>query len=101
MKIIKLSDEYDMKKYNEEKAKAECDVCPCCGESEKYFTTAKLIKGLQTNDYSDLYKGIEDLGKYRVCNKKFIQIFNKSKFVISRYKCHTCGTRWESEPYDM
>lgn len=86
MKIVKLLDEYDMKKYYEEKAKRKCDVCPCCGNEYDLPSSKELgIKGIIPMAVRYETKGF----------------FKTKVYEISCYWCNECGARWESEPYEM
>ena len=86
MKIVKRG-KIPKKEVNEcEEANQFCHVCPVCFEStpqEKYW-----YKGIMT-------KGIEKT----VLARQWSKGFHKYKGKITAYRCLTCGTEWESEPY--
>ena len=94
MKIIKLPDSQDEKKIAKDKALEGCDVCPGCGDTKKYFDSERLIECIK-NDIPFKFDGIECLGEFLYGS---LFSFYKGLFV-TRYKCHTCGAEWESEPY--
>ena len=72
MRITKLPDSQDEKMIAKEKALVGCNVCPCCGETK-----------------------IACLGEF-LHGSVFTLI---KRLFVTRYKCHTCGAEWESEPY--
>ena len=94
MRITKPSDSQDEKKIAKEKALEGCDTCPCCGETKKYFDQERLLNDLM-NNIPFKFDGIDCLGEYLHGS---IFTFFRGLFV-TRYKCHTCGAEWESEPY--
>lgn len=68
-------------------ANVGCSICPCCGETKtalNYIREGKLNKGI--------------IKSVRRETKGF---FNLREFQIDEYMCETCGTRWESEPYEV
>ena len=89
MKITKLPDSQDEKKIAKAKALEGCDTCPCCGETKKQFLEC-CKDGIPFK-----FNGIECLGE---CLHGSVFTLMKRMFV-TRYKCHTCGAEWESEPY--
>lgn len=96
MKIIKLPDSQDEKKIAKAKALEGCNVCPCCGETKEYFDSNEIMKNIvNKTSLRLLYEGIECLGEFLHGS---LFSFYKGLFV-TRYKCHTCGAEWESEPY--
>ena len=95
MKITKIPKE-DPKKLAKQKALEECAICPYCGEIEEYFTVNKALKCFKNNiSFNELYNGIECLGEF-----KRGTLFNMS-YRVTCYKCHTCGTEYESDPYEV
>lgn len=86
MKITKSPNEYDIKKYYEEKAKKECDVCPYCGNKYDHPSCKELgIKGIIPMAVRYVTKGF----------------FKMKTYEISCYWCNECGARWESDPYEI
>lgn len=86
MKITKIPDEYDMKKYYEEKAKRGCEVCPCCGnEYDLPFFKESSKKGIIPMAVRYVTKGF----------------FRMKTYAISCYWCNECGARWESDLYEI
>lgn len=85
MKITKVPDVYDMNIYEKKKALKDCYICPFCGESRRFTfnITGKC--------------GISDL----ICRTEWVKtgLFKKEPMKVSIFICHTCGARWESEPY--
>lgn len=94
MKITKLPDLQDEKKIAKAKALEGCDKCPCCGETKEYFDPKELLESIINNTPLNLYDGIKCLGEFIHGS-----IFALKYSFVTRYKCHTCGAEWESEPY--
>lgn len=96
MKIIKTPDSQNEKKIAKARALEGCNVCPYCGETKEYFDPKRLLESI-INNIPFKYDGIECLGEFLHGS---IFTFFKGLFV-TRYKCHTCGAEWESEPYKI
>lgn len=96
MKIIKTPDSQDEKKIAKARALEGCNVCPYCGETKEYFDPKRLLESI-INNISFEYDGIECLGEF-LHGSVFALIKN---LFVTRYKCHTCGAEWESEPYKI
>lgn len=95
MKITKRPDVENPKKILKQKALEGCNTCPCCGETRQYLDTKRIIEAIQNNKLIS-YEGVDCLGEVYIGG-----IFNIFKnIVVTRYKCHTCGAEWESEPYE-
>ena len=58
-------------------------MCPNCGENKSLRLTKKGTKGI----YKDRYVWTGGVFKVRYMR-------------VDRYSCYTCGSRWESEPYE-
>lgn len=95
MKITKLPDSQDEKKIAKAKALEGCDTCPYCGETREYLSVKELFNSIRNDIPYNKYNGIECLGEFLYGS---LFAFYKVLFV-TRFKCHTCGAEWESEPY--
>lgn len=71
-------EEADDRQAKIKKAKEGCDVCPCCGETKKYY------------QFSNPFCGIEE-------REEYVSPFTFKKIAI--YKCRTCGAKWQSDKY--
>lgn len=86
MKITKTSHDANIESAARTAANIGCDKCPKCGE---YHPMEEYVKD------STMGKGIISLGP-RIVTKGLIKL---KIYNIDCYKCLTCGTEWESEPY--
>lgn len=94
MKITK----YGISEAELRKAKANvgCDVCPRCGENKSDMDY--VIESMESGkDVPIMFnKGILHLGYYT----KYKGIFRTVIYHVDQYKCLSCNTEWESEPYE-
>lgn len=81
MKILKTNKDITNYKLQKEQALQGCDICPCCGDKDKW------------RPFYD--KGIRHIGD-RLVTKG---IFHTTVYTIDKFTCYTCGAAWESEPY--
>ena len=88
MRITKYGKLPDEKINEYEEANQFCHVCPVC--FEEIPETKYWYKGVMT-------KGITKTILVRYWSKGF----HKYKGTITAYRCITCGTEWESEPYNV
>ena len=93
MKITKMGIDLEIiaqMKEAERIEKLDCDKCPCCGETKTaddyYFNDNIHGKGVD-----------EDCSTRKWVGRRK----NKKLYETTFYKCYTCGTRWESEPYEV
>lgn len=86
MKITKVPDAYDMNIYEKKKALKDCYICPFCGESR--------MMGYHNGKVCGIEEGL--LGRQEWVKTGW---FKKELMHIDIFICHTCGARWESEPY--
>jgi hypothetical protein len=87
MRITKISDRMYREKYrfaiNKENANKGCNVCPICGEARDAFK-CDMKQGILGGCYRDWHEGI----------------FHIKSMRCDCYECLSCGTQWESEPYE-
>lgn len=80
MKIIKTKGQFAIeqsrKKIDYDTAHEGCDKCPGCGK--------KFRQSIYNFDILTVYKGF---------------MFTLKQDCKDRYRCESCGTIWESEPY--
>lgn len=85
MRITKDPNKPDVFETNMMTANIGCNRCPNCGETRDHF------KCLANGESGGISGGI-----YRSWTEGFFRIKCMRADV---YKCYTCGTEWESEPY--
>ena len=86
-------------------------VCPICGESRSFARC--LLEKIQSGEHYEgfLWGGVEkqclwpcDKGWYGVAKGDIIGVFLPWRWHhwhIDSYECHTCGAKWDSEPYPI
>lgn len=93
MKVTKIGlSEEDIRR---EKANVGCNICPRCGENKTNFDyIAENVKS--GKEAPKIFcKGILHLGYY--CTYK--GMFRTRIYHTDTYKCLSCNTEWESDPY--
>lgn len=87
MKIIFDSSNDSSKMHLRMIANIGCDKCPICGETRKFYaggpekTPIGVMKSLVPARYT-------------------IGVFKRKNIQIDRYTCYSCGSSWQSDPYE-
>ena len=84
MKIIKTSSQAKREQIIKASALSACGKCPECGENKDYAFSIGGSKGILSTGTRTFSKGV----------------FKQRCFKVERFKCLTCGTEWESDPYE-
>lgn len=92
-KITQLPDSINPNKLIMEAMDEKYSICPFCGENRR-VDFIKSDKGICKHNYTSWY------------GKKTDSFFSSFKFWekdlhwrIDKWRCNTCGAKWESEPY--
>lgn len=89
MKVTKTASAAASERMARKVAEQGCNVCPCCGETRSWVDVVKA-KG------DPLSQGIFDYPLHGYVKTGFLR---GAYMTVTNYECHTCGARWESEPY--
>lgn len=70
-------------------ASVDCDICPICGEDKNFYLSKPgdptSLQGISQMSCTTWAKG---------------GLFCRTKhYKIKHYICHTCGAKWDSEPF--
>ena len=87
MKITKSADRVNELENNKSIGNIGCKLCPTCGENKSnlhYICMGNPKKGIVNGFCKTYAKGF----------------FHMKSYKIDCYVCNTCGTHWESEPYE-
>lgn len=85
--ITKSKDRVDYLKEQRRLANQNCKICPYCGEKidmMEYFTKGIVNKGISSG----------------TCKTWASGLFKTKFWQVDCYHCKTCGTEWETKPYE-
>lgn len=65
-------------------------ICPCCGETKQFQIIHNKFTG------RDQFIGVDYISTRTECKG----IIRTKLICTDVFMCHTCGAKWESDPYE-